>query len=119
MNARTHQIDVKFDPTTGFTFSPSGEIEITTNRGVVIFTLKESPAALFPSNPIQWVDDQKKPIDPPDGATVHRTGLSTTVTITPLRPNHSTIRFYLLVQTSNGEFFGSDPTIVTMRPGGG
>jgi hypothetical protein len=104
--------------------------------GKVTFSLDSSNTALkvrFPSNPIQWVrrigndddmvdavpDSELLPIDPPPGATVTRVDDNTTlVTIKPdLSTKKQKFRFYVIVQTMDGRFFGSDPTIVTMPPG--
>jgi hypothetical protein len=81
----------------------------------------------FASNPIQWVrkidetgpdsDENLRPINPPSEATVSRMDDGTTmITIAPDPGNTLTLRFFVIVQTMQGRFVGSDPTIVTMPP---
>jgi hypothetical protein len=125
MDTTEHSVTVTFDSTTtprNVTFSPDRQIEIATANGLVTYTLEQKGRfeARFPSNPIQWVDGDRVPIDPPSEATVRRlSDVSTTVQITAPPGITQEFRFYVIVQTQSGRFFGSDPTIVTMRPGGG
>lgn len=123
MDTTRHQVTVNFDSTTNpnrerVSFSSDGRIEITTERGEVTYTLQQAGSrARFPSNPIQWVANNLMPIAPPPEVTVHRLDdYNVTVEITAA-PGTQEFRFYVIVQTVAGRFFGSDPTIVTMRPG--
>jgi hypothetical protein len=120
-----HDVTVTFDSTTAprvVTFDPADEISIPTELGLVTFTLKLQGTfvARFPSNPIQWVDGNLMPIDPPRAATVRRlSDVSTTILIVAPPGSTDSFSFYVVVQTQAGRFFGSDPTIVTMRPSDG
>lgn len=115
-------VTVRFNPPSTekrrVTFDKSN-IRFDTTTGMVIFTLKVKPdseAAQFPSNPIQWVDANLQPITQPPEATVSRTADMATVTIMNAPQGKTKFRFYVIVLTNNGEFFGTDPTIVTMPP---
>ncbi len=131
-------IDVVFDPTRApgnrVTVSKASIDVIARERGTVTFMLKvrQGPGAeptpvagpvpnpSFPSNPIQWVDNatDHNPIDPPSVASVSRSETRLTIEIST-SPRTETYSFFIIVQTSDGRFFGTDPTIVTMRPGDG
>jgi hypothetical protein len=123
MNEQT--VTVMADPAQSkVTFIPDGPIEFAIpqeQRGRVIFNLQfptGSATVNFPSDPIQWVDDpnDKHPIDPPSVATVTRLNdSSSSIEIKSLKATKS-YYFFVIVQTTDGKFFGSDPTIVTMRP---
>jgi hypothetical protein len=105
------------------TFSTDKDIEFKTEIGTVTFKLEVKTAleVRFPSNPIQWVEEVGKgvfrPVDPPSAAAVSRSDDLATVKITA-PPGDTTFRFFVIVQSADGRFFGSDPTIVTMRPPG-
>lgn len=112
-----HDVRVRFDPSTrSVTFEPSSEISIHTASGLVVYSLMAPARIFFPSNPIQWVDDALQPIDTPHGVMVQRSNLSTSILITTADAPPK-LSFYVIVQTQGGRFFGTDPTIVTMRPG--
>jgi hypothetical protein len=120
------RVTVTFEPASAekrVTFSTEKNIEFTTETGTVTFNLavKTALEVRFPSNPIQWVEEVGKdvfrPIDPPSAATVSRKDDLATIEITA-PPGVTTFRFYVIVQSADGRFFGSDPTIVTMRPPG-
>jgi len=135
------QVTVTFNPVIAsrrVTFGENAKVEFDNEApGTVTFTLDVTTAlqVRFPSNPIQWVrridkdaddggpvdDHNLLPIDPPRGATVSRIDDNTTTVTIASDPNieKQTFRFYVIVQTMDGRFFGSDPTIVTMRPGDG
>lgn len=105
-------------------FSTNGPIEFKDiDVGTVTFELNVVVAlqARFPSNPIQWVDnsDSHNPIDPPRVAEVRRLGDDRVIVEIGALPGTQTYSFFVIVQTSDGRFFGTDPTIVTMRPGPG
>jgi hypothetical protein len=115
-------VTATFNANNTVTFNSSGEIKFdNTAFGVVFFTLDVATGAtqaFFPSNPIQWVDQNLRPIKPPDGARVIRDDDNNTrVRIAAAPSMDQTFRFYVIVQTTNGQFFGTDPTIVTMPPG--
>lgn len=104
-------------------FSTTAPISFNTPMvtGSVTFNLEVKSALQvhFPSNPIQWVQEVGStlvPIDPPPEATVSRSDDSVTVTITA--PPNTTFRFFVIVLSTDGQFFGTDPTIVTMDPSG-
>lgn len=108
---------VTFDSDAGITFNAV--------EGTVLYTLEVNTAlkVRFPSNPIQWVQQigtELLPINPPDGTTVSRRDDRITVTFMAKEgAPATTFRFYVIVQTiegENGRFFGSDPTIIIMRP---
>jgi len=107
------------------TFDSDDEITFRSVEGTVIYTLEVNTAlkVRFPSNPIQWVQlvgTELLPINPPDGTMVSRSDDRITVTFTAQEGvTPTTFRFYVIVQTiegENGRFFGSDPTIIIMRP---
>jgi hypothetical protein len=118
------QITTTFNPADAekrVSFSTDKDIEFTTEIGTVTFKLEVKTAleVRFPSNPIQWVEEVDKgvfrPVDPPSAATVSRSDNLATVKITA-PPGDTTFRFFVIVQSADGRFFGSDPTIVTMHP---
>ena len=131
-------VDVVFDPTRApggrVTVSKASIDVIARERGRVTFILKVSrgpglepipvpgpvPEPRFPSNPIQWVDNaaSRNPIDPPSVASVSRSVTGITIEIETSAQTR-TYSFFIILQTSDGRFFGTDPTIVTMRPGDG
>jgi hypothetical protein len=122
MNAKTNQVvTVNFDASQQFTFSPAGQVLISTELGKVTYILMPRPlTARFRSNPVEWVNNETEriPIDQPNGTLVNRAPGRTSISIdTAKAPD--TLVFYLFVETRDGQSFGSDPTIVTMRPGGG
>jgi predicted exporter len=128
----TTNVQVTFDSTNTpkqVTFSQD-RLKFDSTTGTVTFNLMSSAStalqARFPSNPIQWVskidenlgdvNTNLQPIDQPDGTMVSRTDNTATVTITVAPQGKTKFRFYVIVQTTNGAFFGTDPTIVTMPP---
>ena len=115
----THNINVTFerDATSQFSFDPPGEIGISTALGEVQFTLLRRVAsdARFPSNPIQWVNREKHPIGQPPGTTVTRTLGTASVSVDGAQAPRR-LSFFLIIQTTDGKFFGSDPTIINMSP---
>jgi hypothetical protein len=132
MDTDERQVTVKFNDASAprrITFEPDEDIVFGADSGKVTFTLKVETAlrVVFPSNPIQWVQEgdppgDLTPIDPPMEAKVSRMDFSVTVEIT-LKPEteKKEFRFYVIVQTpdaEDGRFFGSDPTIIIMRPDG-
>lgn len=106
------------------TFDSNEAITFRSTEGTVKYTLEVNTAlqVVFPSNPIQWVEKvggELTPIDPPDGAMVSRSNNGITVKFTANQGPATTFRYYVIVQTlegENGRFFGSDPTIVIMHP---
>lgn len=99
------------------------EIEIHTELGDITFYLNHAQAGAsppaFPSAPIQWVDEQERPIDPPRGATVTRSSnVIARIEVVRSQVASGKLRFFVLVQQA-GRFYGTDPTIVTMPSGGG
>jgi hypothetical protein len=112
------EVLVRFDSSrTQFILEPNGEVNIPALSGQVSFPLASVATVFYPSNPIQWVDDNLQPINPPDGVTIQRDKLNTSITVAVPAP--ARLSFYIIVQTTDGKFFGTDPTIVTMRPGDG
>ncbi len=121
-------ITVTFNPASPgprVTFSTNEAIQFAitpTESGRVVFHLEVATAlqVVFPSSPIQWIDNPKamKPIAPPGVATVDRSDSTVSITIQGSADTTS-YSFFVIVQTTDGRFFGSDPTIVTMRPGDG
>ncbi|HEV7508607.1 MAG TPA: hypothetical protein VGS07_27255 [Thermoanaerobaculia bacterium] len=123
MDTTEHEVTVTFDSTTTprkVTFTPDSPLGISTPRGLVTFNLelKGNFEARFPSNPIQWVNESRQPMDPPSGVSIVRNDTSTSITIEAGQAPEK-LSFYVIVQTQAGRFFGSDPTIVTMLPPGG
>lgn len=114
----------RFNPASAeqrITFSMSNIDFRNRASGTVIFTLnvKTVLEVRFPSNPIQWVDTNLLPINPPPGATVTRVDDNNTMVMVEPDPNikeKQKFRFYVIVQSTDGRFFGTDPTIVTMPP---
>jgi hypothetical protein len=102
--------------------SANGQIDISSSdRGLITFQLDNS-GVFFPSNPVQWVDDQLQPINPPAGAAVTRTNnLAFEISIVREQVISSTLQFYVVVYFlgARGRFFGTDPTIVIMSSTGG
>jgi len=98
----------------------NGQIDLLADVGLLTLELLNPPQGVtFPSAPIQFVNTSRlRPINPPRGATVHRLdGAKATLLIIAsqvVAPER--LSFYVLVQTPDGEFFGTDPTIVTMPP---
>lgn len=101
----------------------NGQIDLFADVGVLALELMNPPQGVsFPSAPVQFVNTSRlRPINPPRGASVHRLdGANVALLIIAsqvVAPER--LSFYVLVQTPDGEFFGTDPTIVTMRPGDG
>ena len=125
MDATTtrHAVTVTFnrDASPKFTFDPAGESRISTAFGVVTYLLTPKPLTVrFPSNPVQWIDNEtnRRPIDQPKGTEVTRAPGRAAVRIDTAQAPDKLV-FFLLVETEDGNFFGSDPTIVTMLPPGG
>ncbi len=126
MDTTEHEVTVTFDSTTAprkVTFTPDSALNVPTARGRVTFNLA-----------VQGNFEARLPIEPhPVGrqrhsqadrsapaATVTRVNdVSTSVLIEAKPGVVESFSFYVIVQTQAGRFFGSDPTIVTMRPGGG
>lgn len=93
-------------------------IHIDTGRGMIAFRLR-SDTVSFPSAPIQWTVREGKvfrPIEQPSTVTVRRVD-ATNAEIEISTQEAVEYSFFVIVQTPNGKFFGTDPTIVTMRPG--
>jgi hypothetical protein len=128
----TNNVQVTFDSTNTpkqVTFSQD-RLKFDSTTGTVTFNLMNSAStalqARFPSNPIQWVskideslgdvNTNLQPINQPDGTMVSRTDNTAMVTITAAPQGTTKFRFYVIVQTTNGNFFGTDPTIITMPP---
>lgn len=119
-------VTVTFNPANApkrVSFDMNEQIVFHPPSGKVTFKLQVNTAlrVVFPSNPIQWVRQSGGdllPIQQPSEATVNRVDdFSTEVTITS--SVQGDFRFYVIVQTpdsADGRFFGSDPTIVIMRP---
>lgn len=120
-------VTVTFNPVSApkrVSFDKNDQVVFHPPSGKVTFKLKVDTAlrVVFPSNPIQWVRQSGGdllPIQQPSEAAVSRVNdFNTEVTITSSTPGD--FRFYVIVQTpdsTDGRFFGSDPTIVIMRPG--
>jgi hypothetical protein len=98
----------------------NGQIALLADVGLLTLELVNPPQGVtFPSAPIQFVNTSRlRPINPPRGASVHRLDgarvallIVASQVVAPER-----LSFYVLVQTGDGEFFGTDPTIVTMPP---
>lgn len=131
MNAAiTHcEVLVTFDPLAKEKVSFSGphvdaeaRIRIPSGLGFVVFQLVEvnvpPGTAFFPSSPVQWIDEKRRPLLPPPVFTVHRlSDTNTTVQVINMTLDTREHPFFLIVQTAGGEFFGADPTVVTLRPG--
>jgi hypothetical protein len=100
----------------------NGRIDISASEiGLITFQL-QTAGVVFPSNPVQWVDAQFQPVDPPAGATVTRTdNASFNILVVRSQVRAAELHFYVLVyfRGVRGRFFGTDPTIVTMSSGGG
>lgn len=105
------------------------EIEVLTEIGGIVFYLDHrdyqnhsqagTSVPAFPSAPIQWVDAQHLPINPPPGATATRSSnVIAKIEVVRSQVVRGELRFYVLVQ-QDGRFYGTDPTIVTMPSGGG
>jgi hypothetical protein len=102
-----------------FTFKPAGDI-VLSKPGIkqVSFNLSSGARTHFSRDPVQFRNDLKQPIAQPSGTSFIRTAKQVTVTVdTAQAPDK--ICFSLIVQTSDGASFDSDPTIVTMLPPGG
>ena len=125
MDASTPQREIitRFNSATetvSFDGLSNGQIGVHSAVEDIVFQLAAVATVFFPSNPIQWVDGNLQPIDPPSGAVVSRSGnLTTSIRITASEVPSPRLSFYVIVQTLDGRFFGTDPTIVTMRPGDG
>lgn len=120
----THrQVYVSLDPTNSVSFKgpgidSKGHIGIPTESGVIAFRLRSTTVS-FPSAPIQWTVKEGqvfRPIEQPSAATVRRVD-ATNTEIEISTQEAVEYSFFVIVQTPNGKFFGTDPTIVTMRPG--
>lgn len=95
-----------------------GHIHIDNGRGKITFRLG-SDTASFPSAPIQWTVKEGqvfRPIEQPSAVTVRRVD-ATNAEIEISTQAAVEYSFFVIVQTPKGKFFGTDPTIVTMRPG--
>jgi hypothetical protein len=106
------------------------QVGLPLEGGRVVFRLRpdtvgspSAPTVGFPSEPIQWtekVGDDFLPIPNPPGTTVRRvSGTRAFIDIANSTQEPQSYSFFVIVQTTGGKFFGTDPTIVTMRPGGG
>jgi hypothetical protein len=99
----------------------NGQIDLPADLGLITFELvTPPPGVIFPAAPVQFVNTTRlRPINPPRGATVHRLdGANAALLIVSSQVvSPERLSFYVLVQTVEGEFFGTDPTIVTMPPG--
>jgi hypothetical protein len=102
-----------------FTYQPAGDI-VLSQLGIerVVFNLSAGARTHFSRDPVQFRDDQKQPIAQPNGTSFTRTAKQVTVTVNTEEAPEK-ICFSLIVQTSDGVSFDSDPTIVTMLPPGG
>jgi len=122
-------ITVTFNPANPgprVTFSTDKDIKFaitSAESGRVVFHLEVATAlqVVLPSSPIQWINnaEEMKPIAPPGVATVDRSGPTTVAITIQGATETTTYSFFVIVQTTDGRFFGSDPTIITMRPGDG
>jgi hypothetical protein len=104
----------------------NGRIFIDTELGQIVFRLQATSVS-FPSSPIQWTVQEPattpgagtvfRPIPQPAEATVLRNSDRETVIEITNQPQETREHsFFVIVQTADGKFFGTDPTIVTMRP---
>lgn len=104
-----------------FSFFPTGDILIS-KPGIEQVSFNLSAPGLrthFSANPIQFRNDQGQPIAQPSGTsfTIDTQNKVTVMVDTAQAPDK--ICFSLIVQTRDGQFFDSDPTIVTMLPPAG
>jgi hypothetical protein len=117
-------VDVAIDTNNQVTFTGAdidtkGHIHFDADRGKVTFRFSTPATGVsFPSNPIEWVNREGHAINQPAGTTVTRQS-EATFKIQVVTSEPKSFHFHVLVQRS-GQFYASaDPTIVTMRPGGG
>jgi len=67
------EVLVRFDARNEqFILEPNGTVNIPALSGQVSFPLASVATVFYPSNPIQWVDDNLQPINPPNGVTIQR-----------------------------------------------
>ncbi|HYG63286.1 MAG TPA: hypothetical protein VEL74_11945 [Thermoanaerobaculia bacterium] len=129
MNTTQREVNVKFRDNrvsfSGSGISQDGRILIPTESGLIVLRLKTSRVR-FPSFPIQWTIQQSAappatgtefaPIAQPSEATVIRkSDRESDIRIVSPEGTRE-FSFFVLVETPDGKFFGTDPTIVTMRP---
>jgi hypothetical protein len=74
--------------------------------------------AVFPTNPIQWVQDGKPLVQPPIFQTQRLSDRNATIQVINTVLEEETHDFFVIVQVGT-RFFGADPTIVNQPPGGG
>jgi len=126
MDAATtpHIVDVNVSSNVvSFTgLNAANEVGLPLAGGRVVFRLRTDSVS-FPSAPIQWtekVGEVFRAIPEPPEATVRRVSETRAfIDILNSTTEPQSYSFFVIVQTTAGKFFGTDPTIVTMRPGGG
>ena|ERR1044071_1469795 len=132
MATTEHEINVSLSGSTVVftgTGIVNGNIDVATQLGRIVFKLQDL-VPFFPSAPIQWTRRGQvplpqggtffRPLPQPPEATVDRRGdKETVIEVTNQPQEHREFAFFVLLQTPDGKFYGTDPTIVTMRPEGG